>query len=90
MKFLLIALLLLGGCATPISQEFIDNNPEYNWDMISKGSVVVGMSKDEILLSWGRPNRIDRASYGDTWTYGISYGITYLYFDNQNILTAWN
>ena len=56
------------------------------WLVILKGEVKVGMTKEMAMLSWGKPKKVNVASYGDQWVYGSKY----LYFDENGVLTSWN
>lgn len=47
-----------------------------NWQAILNENVRIGFSEEMTLLSWGKPDRINRSSYGDQWVYGSQY----LYF----------
>lgn len=49
-----------------------------NWLKILDGKVVIGFTEEMVLLSWGEPDKINRASYGDQWVYDGEY----LYFEN--------
>jgi hypothetical protein len=55
---------------------------------IKEGKVQLGMTKEQVIFSWGKPERINRSvgSWGvhEQWVYGSSY----LYFQND-ILTSW-
>ncbi|GKS69549.1 hypothetical protein W03_15530 [Nitrosomonas sp. PY1] len=66
--------------------------------------IMVGMTKDQVLASWGKPcgwcYGTRQSSTGDIWEYnkfGSSYigsylGVrsnTYLYFDTRDILRYW-
>jgi len=98
--FVILTIVLLTGCVSTsssiITEDFVRNHPEYNWERIHQRQVVVGMTKDEVLLSWGEPRDINRASYGDQWVYGSSIrsiqhrGNRYLHFDTNGVLTSWN
>lgn len=62
---------------------------------IRKGLISVGMSKAEVLLSWGNPRDINRSSFGDQWVYyssirSIQHKRKYLHFDNNDLLTSWS
>jgi regulatory protein YycH of two-component signal transduction system YycFG len=64
MASLMIASLLLTGCiwsATPQSrQAFVNNNPGLSYQTkqdILKGNVRIGMTMDEVIASWGYPNK---------------------------------
>ena len=52
-----------------------------NWEKILNGKVVVGFTEEMVLLSWGEPEEINRASYGDQWVYDGQY----LYFENGKL-----
>jgi hypothetical protein len=58
-----------------------------NFEKILKGEVVIGMTNEMCLLSWGNPEKINETittnSKSEQWVYGKNY----LYFDN-GILTA--
>ncbi|MFZ3064741.1 MAG: hypothetical protein WA277_05615 [Nitrospirota bacterium] len=60
-------------------------------DAIKKHSIVMGMTKEQVKLSWGLPIDINRSvgSWGvhEQWVYG-RYSRTYLYFENGK-LTSW-
>lgn len=56
--------------------------------LIKNRKVRVGMSKTALICSWGRPDRINRSSYGDAQ---YVYGGQYVYVSEQtNRVTAWN
>ncbi|MBP1763631.1 MAG: hypothetical protein H6Q65_689 [Firmicutes bacterium] len=40
------------------------------WDKIESGTVQNGMTKDQVRLSWGPPNRVDQGDTGAIWFYG--------------------
>lgn len=54
---------------------------ESNWLEILDGKVAIGFTEEMVLLSWGKPEKINRASYGDQWVYEGSY----LYFENGKV-----
>ena len=68
---------------------------------IRNKEIMVGMTKEQVIASWGEPcwmcYGMRRSSSGDTWEYnpggitslGIGAG-TYLYFDNNDVLRYWN
>ncbi len=56
-----------------------------NMKIIMKGEITIGMTTEMLLLSWGEPDDINYASYGDQWVYGTQY----VYIENGKI-TAWN
>lgn len=49
-----------------------------NWNKILNGKVNVGFTEEMVLLSWGKPEKINRSSSGDQWVYKGQY----LYFRN--------
>ena len=54
---------------------------EKNWDTILEGNVSIGFTEEMVELSWGKPEKINRASYGDQWVYNGRY----LYFENGKL-----
>ena len=40
------------------------------WAKIESGTVQEGMTKDQVHLSWGPPNRVDQGDDGAVWFYG--------------------
>jgi len=103
MSFLIIA----SGCSTSLEKKTRNDvlskenlSPEIRRTIINK-EIMVGMTKDQVLASWGKPCSwwcygTRQSSTGDTWEYskyGSSYlGVrssTYLYFNNRDILRYW-
>lgn len=70
-------------------KSFVRNNPEikqqYKHDILN-GSIRIGMSKDMVRASWGRPNDINRTvnSYStrEQWVYGSISTRRYVYFED--------
>lgn len=56
-----------------------------NWLKILDNKVLVGFTKEMAVLAWGKPDKINNASYGEQWVYDNQY----LYFKNGK-LTAFN
>ena len=58
---------------------------------IRKRYVHIGMTKDQVLISWGRPNDINRTvgTWGthEQWVYGETLNRRYLYFQD-GIMTS--
>jgi len=56
-------------------------------ELILKGSICIGMTKDEVKASWGEPDDINRTitrwGVEEQWIYGN----TYLYFENNKLTT---
>jgi outer membrane protein assembly factor BamE (lipoprotein component of BamABCDE complex) len=79
--FIGIAMIGLTGCATVTSPEkriaadleLFHSLPEKHQDLISRGQVTEGMSKDAVYLSWGRPHETKQSSRDgkarETWVY---------------------
>lgn len=40
------------------------------WDNIDSGSVLEGMTQEQVRLSWGPPQRVDEGASGPVWYYG--------------------
>jgi hypothetical protein len=110
-SFLVIAIIIsLGACAT--EQELRINNlrnqmlsdttiPASIRTAIMSRKIMVGMTKDQVVASWGSPCVLcygtRRSSNGDVWEYNYfgptSLGIgggTYLYFNNNGVLQYWS
>ncbi len=73
----------------PWDDDLFENNPEniYKvdtaaWNIINEHHVRVGMTRDEIRLSWGRPYRKKTETYkGECWVYEKQC----LYFDDKEL-----
>jgi len=50
---------------------------EKNWNTILKEDILIGFTEEMVELSWGRPESINKSSYGDQWVYSGRY----LYFE---------
>ncbi len=76
-----------------ILDELKQRHPDWYWSELSSGTVVVGMTELEAILSWGYPTSKNIASYGDQWVYRKraldTHYNQYLYFDS-GILTGFN
>lgn len=72
--------------ALAIRGEMKKRHPEWQWDLINSRKIAPGMSEEEAICSWGMPEHINRASYGDQWVYprGRS-GAQFLYFKNGTL-----
>ena len=72
-------------------ENFYENNPiDKAWDkdiisLIKAQRIIIGMTKEQILLSWGKPDKINRTvgSWGvhEQWIYGDKY----LYLENDKL-----
>lgn len=56
-----------------------------NWETILEEKFKIGFTEEMTILSLGKPNDINRSSFGEQWVYSS----TYLYFEN-GILTSFN
>lgn len=77
----IFGLFLMSACATPQvrREKFVSSRqglPERHKDAILRGSVFEGMSKREVLASWGRPQRAYKKIFGSIparhWEYDIT------------------
>ena len=64
---------------------FTDNEKE----AIKNKQIFIGMSEDALLMSWGKPNRINSSNYGDGTQYQYCYNNQYVYI-KHGVITAWN
>lgn len=77
-----------------VKDDFAKLNPSPSKaEVIKSGNITIGMTKNEVRLSWGGPYSVNRTvttgSSHEQWVYGDEYNSkTYLYFDD-GILTAW-
>lgn len=74
-------------------QRAIASNPDWPADrqaQVAAGKVAVGMTKAQVLASWGAPKRRNSTGgrYGnrEQWVYSLG---SYLYFDDSGRLAAW-
>jgi hypothetical protein len=63
------------------------------WEVVDAEKIRVGMTDVEAVCAWGYPDKVNRASYGDQWVYGIVPGVNlprqYVYV-RGGVVTAWN
>lgn len=100
----MMGILLLSGCATydyalQRRQEYVNSHPKLSEDTkkcILEGKVAIGMTKDEVVASWGESYSFDKtkfvSSWGTTenWTYGNCVGAggcTIITFFNGKVLS---
>jgi len=83
---------------------YVQNHPELDErtkSAILNGRIFIGMNTEQVLASWGKPNKINRSVYEwgvhEQWVYGglSGYGRyssytepTYLYFED-GLLKSW-
>lgn len=97
MRFLqiLLALLLLTGCASMRRQAYVDARPKMaaakRADILA-GNIWVGATAKEVRASWGIPRRVNRTTTGggrsEQWVYGRAPHSVYVYFDGGRV-TGW-
>ena len=51
------------------------------WNKILQGTVSIGMTKEMVTQSWGKPYSVNRSSYSEQWVYNYKY----LYFTNGKL-----
>lgn len=56
-----------------------------NWNIIIQNKVQIGFTEEMVIFTFGKPDKVNVASYGDQWVYPDFY----LYFKNGK-LTAFN
>ena len=80
-------------------KELIRRHPEWSEQVksgILNGKILIGMTKEQVLASWGEPGKINRSvgTWGvhEQWVYGgcsqYRCNYNYLYFEEE-ILTSW-
>ncbi len=76
-------------------QEYVKNHQNLSKrikNCILKGEIRLGMTKEQVEVSWGKPRDINKSvgSWGvhEQWIYRKFSHSTYLYFEN-GILTSW-
>ena len=79
-----------GGEIAAIQNELRARHPDWRWDVISRGAIQRGMSKQEVLISAGQPcgrNILAGSrSSREQWVYGCGrYGSRYVYFTNNKV-----
>lgn len=81
--FLLITVTILGcGTTQNLQDKLISEHPEWTSEevsLIKENKIIIGMTKDMVLASWGEPNYINQnnSTYsGDviSWTYYSIFG----------------
>lgn len=66
--------------------KYVTKYGKYWVDLAMANKIKVGMPVDLVILSWGKPNDINKNSYGtDQWCYGDQY----VYIKNGKV-SAWN
>ena len=55
------------------------------WELINSGKVRVGMNKEQVKLSWGKPKKINKDIYQGRIHEQWIYSRQYLYFENDKL-----
>lgn len=76
----------------PWEDDFFEFNPREKyrwnngiWELINSGKVRVGMNKEQVKLSWGKPEKINKDIYQGSIHEQWIYGSQYLYFENDKL-----
>lgn len=89
----------VGDCTPPLKwvRNRINKNPEWPDHIIAHStcnSVIIGMTKEQAIAAWGRPQDINRTlgSFGvhEQWVYGEYGERGYLYFEDGILTTVQN
>jgi len=87
--------IILDDMRSKLKAELFSRHPE--WDEQTKeemltGVIKIGMTKELVVLRWGKPSDINRTVTSnrvrEQWVYGYGSSRKYLYFEN-GILTTW-
>jgi len=91
------SLILLNGC-TSFRLDYVNSHPDLDGrtrEAILNGRIFIGMTEEQVKVSWGRPKEIHR-SVGmnwsrEQWVYGIKEGDhyispTYVYFERGRVI----
>lgn len=79
------------GHQNKVRQELKRRHPEYAWHIIDTKNISTGMTKEEVVIAWGYPGKVNKSSYGQQWIYGTADAFghrSYVYFKG-NICTGW-
>lgn len=78
-----------------LSDEYHNLVKKYGKSMVEtvrQNKIQIGMPEELLIKSWGKPDRINKASYGNQWVYNEDdeyYDTIYVYIQNGKII-AWN
>ncbi len=85
---IVFAVLQFTGCTTANPQTRVQQNPALfnqlsaqDRDLVLKGTISEGMTKDAVFLAWGRPDAVstgsDRGKATETWRYATMRPVYY-------------
>jgi hypothetical protein len=82
-----------------LREEMVARHPEWTNEiktLIEEGKIKIGMSQQELLSSWGNPDKVTKnvGSWGvfEQWSYGdvrYPYNVTYYVYLQNSIITSW-
>ena len=82
-----------------LRRELVKRHPEWQRtikELIEEGQIKIGMSKEQILASWGTPDKVNKnvGSWGviEQWIYEgyiSEYGISYYVYVENGVVTSW-
>ncbi|MDP8212068.1 MAG: hypothetical protein P9X22_02100 [Candidatus Zapsychrus exili] len=64
--FLILLCFLFSGCATARRKQYVQKHPqldEYHKKAILGGSICKGMTAEEVIVSWGQPDKWGKAGF---------------------------
>jgi hypothetical protein len=71
----------------PWQSSFTLKNPIKKNIIKKDAGISIGMSKEQVITKWGKPNKINKTIFADYTHEQWIYGESYLYFEND-ILTS--
>jgi len=60
------------------------------WGLINNGKIRIGMNQEQVRLSWGKPQEINKDIYGSSVHEQWIYGEQYLYFEGGKLTAMQN
>ena len=81
----------------PWEEDVFEKNPREiytwdnaTWDLVNSGKVRIGMNKEQVSLSWGPPQKINKDIYRNSTNEQWVYGNQYVYFENDIVTSMQN
>jgi hypothetical protein len=81
----------------PWEDKFFEENPrvkfkwtEEDWNLINDGKIKLGMTKEQVQLSWGKPKKLNEDIYQGAVREQWIYDSQYLYFENDKLTAMQN
>ncbi|MDD5355870.1 MAG: hypothetical protein PHY56_05000 [Candidatus Omnitrophica bacterium] len=82
-----------------LREEMVARHPEWTSEMkafVEAGQIKIGMLEEQLLSSWGNPDKVNKnvGEWGvfEQWSYGdvrYPYNVTYYIYVENGILTSW-